>query len=746
MRTHKNKLVRRSALQLGMMGGAVALALGGGPGEAVAAKVCTPDTLPVTPLPPEQRGVPVSKLPIELEADQIERTQDGPVVFTGRAVAKRGAQSLTADRLVYTEAKDEVEAKGSVLLRTAAGDAIHTSFLRYRLDNGIGEARRSEFEIADRERDLGDPKRVAVMARGSAERVKFASQDLIKLDNATYTTCVKGQDDVILQAKKVELDFVSGEGTAKNMTLRFKNVPIFYAPTLTFPISNKRKSGFLYPSLGGQGGSGFVFGVPYYWNIAPNMDATITPWVMTRRGIKLDGEFRYLQENYSGTARGAYLPSDNEYRGGGEDRGAFSWKHRQRISKRWRGDVDYQWVSDADYFDDFSTDIGITAQTHLPQQANVYYDSPWGEFSAGILRYQTIDDTIPKSSRPHERLPRLTFKADIPYRRGGPKYEFRGEVVNFDHDVLVSGTRLDLTPSVSFPMEAIYGYLTPKLAVRHTSYHGLDNVAAGADTNPSRTVGVFSVDSGLFFERNASWRGAPYIQTLEPRVFYVYANREKQDDLPNFDTGAVSFNNFSDFFRDNQFTGADRVEDANRVTVAVTSRMLDAKTGKERMRASVGQIYFFEDREVTFGKPLTRSTSDILFDLQAQLTPVLEVGGFWQWNPSDDRTEQARVTVNYSNGGDRRAYVTYRYTRNATDQAEVGGRWPLAPRWSVQGRYVYSFRDDQSLETYAGVNYNACCWVLHIAAQRRVNNTTNYRNAILIQLQLTGLAKITTGF
>ncbi|NOZ11893.1 MAG: LPS assembly protein LptD [Gammaproteobacteria bacterium] len=729
---------RRGAIVLALCGGSVFQT------TLAAEEICKPDILPMRVLPPDQAGLPASKLPIELEADQIEKTKQGPVVFTGRAVANQGLQSISADKLTYSESKDEVEAEGNVALRTAAGDAINTSFIRYKLEAGVGATKRADYHIADRSRDTGDPKTVAMMARGTAEKIELAGFELFKLSNATYTTCAKGQDDVILSAGKVDLDFATGEGRAKNMTVRFKGVPIFYAPSMSFPISNKRKSGFLFPTFGSVADSGIVFGVPYYWNIAPNMDATITPLILTDRGLKVDGEFRYLQENYSGVVRGAYLPDDNEF---GDNRGAFSLEHDQQISRRWSGAVDYQWVSDGDYFDDFTNQIGFYARTHLPQKAKLKYKGRLWDFSAGVLQYQTIDDSISAANKPHKRLPRLTLKTKIPRKRGGPKFDFSGELVNFSHDVLVSGTRLDMTPSVSYPVETVYGYFKPKVAVRHTGYYGLENIPVGGDANPSRTVGVASVDSGLFFERSTSYRGEAMVQTLEPRVFYVYANRDNQNDLPIFDTSVVAFNNFSDFFRDNQFVGADRVEDANRVTLAVTSRLLNADDGRELMEVSVGQILYLDDRKVTFnGVPQTRSTSDLLLDASANLTQALHMGGFLQWNPSDNQTEQAKFTVNYSPKANARAYASYRYTRNSTDQADLGFNWPLASRWGVSGRYIYSFSDKQALTTSAGLDYNACCWSAHVIAQRRVDNTTGYRNAIILQLQLTGLAKISSGF
>jgi LPS-assembly protein len=711
--------------------------------------VCVPDTVPFMAPRPGEADKDPAKLPIHLEADKVEALKEGPVVLTGKAVVTQGTRSISGDRITYDKSTDEVEAEGNVVLRTLSGDKINTPYLRYKVDTGVGHTKEAHYQMADRSRKTGDSKTQAVKARGDAKQIFFEGQDLIRLKNATYTTCVEGKDDVMVNAGQLTLDQSTGIGSAKNVRVKFMNAPLYYAPSMTFPISDQRKSGFLTPTFGDEGDSGFGVALPYYWNIAPNQDATFTPKLMADRGLMLQGQYRYLQHNYDGRVEATYLPNDRAYPDKDRnDRGAFTFIHNQRFSDRWTGNVNFQWVSDTNYLDDFSNELGLSSSTVLPQQIATRYNGKLWNVGVDVLGYQTVDSTVPKSARPQDRLPRITFATNLPRAKNGIAYGVQGELVDFRSDTNVEGTRLDLTPTVSWRLEKVYGYLEPKLAVRHTSYYSLNNISAGQPTDPSRTVGIFSFDSGLYFERDTTWAGSSFIQTLEPRLYYVYAQRKNQDNLPVFDTGVLELNNFGNFFRDNRFTGADRVGDANRVTLALTSRMLESKTGKEWMRASIGQVYYFSDRTVTlYGSPAdTANTSDIVGEVKAKVSPAVSLQGFMQWDTQDNEVQEGRFDAVYKPDAYRQVGLSYRYLRNASEQADLYGYWPLGRRWFFRGDYWYSIRDSKLLATRASVEYNACCWALRFGAQRRVNNATDYRNAVFVELELSGLTSIRTGF
>jgi lipopolysaccharide assembly outer membrane protein LptD (OstA) len=454
-------------------------------------------------------------------------------------------------------------------------------------DAGDGEAEGVDSGKKRRSAERGP---IRASMRGEAERIFFEGQDRQRLQKARITSCREGQDSVMLTAGEVSLDHATGIGVGTNMSVRFFGVPIFYFPRASFPINNERKTGFLFPSVGSSDRSGTIVEVPYYINIAPNKDATINTRYLSDRGIQIMGEYRYLGENHDGIFRGEILPGDDLF---GEDRHAFSFDHRQRFGENWNARVDLQDVSDVDYVDDFRNNVNVSSSSFLGQRASIDYNGPVFRFGASVIDYVNIDSAIDENNQPYARLPRLTLDARSPREFGGPfEFGFDSELVRFDHPgERIEGTRIDATPYLSLPLENVYAYVTPRLSLRHTSY-SLDNVEPDSDDNPSRTVPIFSIDSGIAFERDTSWNGRPHFQTLEPRLYYVYAREEDQSDIPVFDTGGGNLSNISNFFRDNRFFGPDRVGDENRLTLGLSTRLIDADNGRQRMEAQIAQIFF----------------------------------------------------------------------------------------------------------------------------------------------------------
>ncbi|MDH3638294.1 MAG: LPS assembly protein LptD, partial [Gammaproteobacteria bacterium] len=574
-------------------------------------------------------------------------------------------------------------------------------------------------------------------------KVYFEGHDVTRLENVTYTTCAKDQDDVILTAKELTIDQGTGRGVAKNMTLRLEGVPVFYLPAISFPINDERKSGFLFPSFGAQEDSGFVLATPYYWNIAPNYDATITPRIFTNRGLQVAGDFRYLHEKSRGFLYGEYMPDDSEF---DDDRGRFWARHNQEFTPRWNGKIDYQTVSDDDYFDDFSNDIQVSATTFLPQVAEVAYDGRVWDFQARAFAYETVDENISSFNEPFDRLPQLRLIGNF---RDWPldiRARLDTELVRFDHDERTDGTRINAIPSVWRMFRNEWGYARPRVSVRHISYD-LDNTAEDQDSSPSVTVPIFSFDTGIAFERNATWLGDNFNHTLEPRVFYVYIPEENQDDQPNFDTSDINFNNFGNIFREERFFGGDRVGDTNQVTLGLTSRMIHEETGREWMRGSIGQIFFLEDREVTlFDGAFTDDSGDYLAEAVVTWTPRWSSYGFLQWNDDDSEVREGKADIRYRASARQFLDLEYRFSRDALEQLNVFAAWPLSDRWTLNFTERYSLRDEENLETNVGVGYDACCWKVRGFFQTRVENTGNTRNAILFELELTGLTRIRAGF
>ncbi len=661
----------------------------------------------------------------------------------GNAQMKRGREALFADEVTYHRETDEVEGKGSVVLYSPAGDRLEADYLRFQVPTHIGEADKAKYQLAHRDRRPKDEDSVYIQARGDAEKVFFEGHDVTRLENVTYTTCAKAQDDVLLTARELTIDQGTGQGLAKNVWLRFRDVPVFYLPAISFPINDERKTGFLFPSFGAQEDSGFVFATPYYWNIAPNYDATITPRIYTNRGLQVSADFRYLREDYRGFLYGEYMPDDSEF---DDDRGRFWVRHNHEFSRRWSGKVDVQAVSDDDYFDDFSNDVQVSATTFLPQIAQVAYNGRIWDFQARAFAYQTVDPNIAPVNEPFDRLPQLRLTGNFPKGPWEIRSRLETELVRFDHDERTDGTRLNVTPALWQVWRNEWGFVRPRASLRHISYD-LSDTAPDQDSSPSATVPIFSVDTGIAFERNATWLGENFLHTLEPRAFYVYIPEEDQDDLPVFDTSDVNFNNFGNLFREERFFGGDRIGDTNQITLGVTSRFIHEDTGREWMRGSIGQIFFLEDREVTlFDGTFTDDTSDFLAEVVANLTPRWSTYGFLQWNDDDSEVREGKFDLRYRANPRKFVDFEYRFSRDALEQFNIFAALPLSDRWTLSFTERYSLRDDENLETKVGAGYDACCWKVRGFFQQRVENSGETRNAVIFELELTGLTRIRAGF
>lgn len=707
-------------------------------GPAWGQGVCAPDVITrPEPVEPGPEGAA-----IELEGDQVESVGEDTVTLRGNATMKRGAEAMEGDELTYYRRSGEIEGEGDLTFYSAQGDRIEADHLRMHVETRIGEADNVEYRIARRENQHQDPTRAYVRARGTAEKVFMEGYEFTRLEEATYTTCSEDDDSVLLFADEIALDQATGRGVARNVKVEFKNVPIFYFPRLSFPISDRRKTGFLFPSIGAQEGSGFVLATPFYWNIAPNYDLTLYPRLYTQRGLQVGGEFRYLTESSRGSFYGEYLPQDQQF---GDDRSAVHLRHESEFTSRLTGEIDARHVSDEEYLDDFSNDIEISSATYLPQSAELRYGGSTWDLGARAFAYQTVDPSIPDVSEPYSRLPQFFANGDYDIDPYDIEVEFDSEVVNFVQSELEDGWRLDATPSVKKEFDTVWGYVEPKFSVRQTNYF-LDR-GEGMDDTLNRTLPVTSLDSGIFLERRTSWLDRPFIQTLEPRLFYVYVPEKNQDEFPNFDTGPINLNNFNNIYREYRFYGADRVGDTNQVTAGLTSRMLDAETGNEWMSGSIGMIFFLEDREVNLepDQVLDDSNSDFLAEYDVRLTRNWDSYGYLQWDTKESEVREGKLDLQYR--PEERRYVTmsYWYSRDRLEQLWVDAVWRFLPRWHLLFQERFSIREEENLETNVGLEYNGCCWKVRGFFQRRAEFDETYRNAIIFEVELSGLASIRAG-
>jgi LPS-assembly protein len=470
------------------------------------------------------------------------------------------------------------------------------------------------------------------------------------------------------------------------------------------------------------------------------MDATFTPNYMSKRGVMLQNEFRYLTHSSGGQINYNILPSDNIY---GDKRESVRWQHAGQQNRGWSTSADFNYVSDVDYLTDFGGNLSTTSVTHLDRKAQLNYNADWWQFTSLAQEYQTLSGT-----EPYKRLPQLTFSTRFPNPDNDFNYLVNAEYVRFDHrdaNKLV-GDRIKLMPSVSYPMSTSALFLTPKVTLHYLGYN-LNNNPATQPDQPSVTVPVYSMDAGVFLERDTSIGGVPLLQTLEPRLFYVYAPYQDQSDLPVFDTALTTFSQ-SQLFSENRFSGNDRIGDANRLTVALTTRLLRQDSGAELLSATVGQIAYFADREVTLpGQPVqTDNRSDIIGLLSLQPLSSLRFNGDIQWDPDTRHTTVGNARLQFQPGEHTVMNLGYRFRREQLRAREVSFAWRVNPHWQLLGGQQYDLENDRNLESFFGVHYQSCCWGLRLMARERfdrLDDTTAeplFEKAIYLELELKGLS------
>lgn len=676
------------------------------------------------PAPPPKPFFEATSGETEAHADRMETHDDETVSLYGNVELRRQDQRVLADEIIYSKPKSELQARGNVTFESLDGDQFKTPELYLQLDSKTGYAESATYRLGSND------------ARGSAGRIRFKGEGRIQLKDVRYTTCPKSHEDWYLRLGDLKIDKNRKVGSGQNVTIKFKRVPIFYWPYLRFPISDERQSGFLMPEFGRSDQLGTELAVPYYWNIAPNFDTTITPQVLSKRGLQIRDEFRYLGRSLTGQLDFEFLEDDDET---GEDRWAGHYLHSQTLGRGWSAGIDFERISDIDYLDDFGNKLSVASLTHLKQDADIGYDGNVWRFGARAIGFQTIDDTIAIADRPYDRLPQLSLSARPAVTSGKLHPELDSELVNFERDNSLTGGRLNLRPAVSLPFRNSYSFITPKLSVTHIAYD-LD-VSGTTEDKPDVTVPTFSLDSGLFFERPMRMRNGAFIHTLEPRLFYLKIPERDQDTLPDFDTSVPDLS-FANLFRQNRFIGGDRVGDADQVTLALTTRVIGATDGIERLQVSLGQIFFFEDREVNLPAGIdTSDESDIVLTLAARLAERWAMRAFLQRDQEIGQTQRSNLFFQYQPAPDKIVNFGQRFDRNEFKQLDVSARWPLKPRWTVQAGTSYSLDDDRSLASHAGLEYRSCCWGIRFFATRRLNSDEEPVNSIQLQLTLNGLGE-----
>lgn len=664
--------------------------------------------------------------PAYIAATRVEGHTKSKVVAQGEVELRKKGQVVFADRVIYDQSSSDLVAEGNVRLEMP-DIRMQGPYVQLNLDTNIGDIKKPTFQFP------------TIRGRGKAENLHLAGKQQYTATNLEYTTCSAENEDWLVKAGSLEIDNIRQEGLARNARVEFLGVPILYAPRMSFSLSDQRKSGFLSPVYGNTQKSGNELSLPYYWNIAPNLDATITPRMMTKRGLQLNNEFRYMNPKYGGEAHLDILPNDSVT---GTNRLRSSLKHFQDLGNGLVASANLNYVSDNNYFRDLTNTVSTTSIVNLVREGALAYSGGWWSTAVRMQSYQTLQDPTAPVQEPYRRLPQITLGA----RRqlAGGDMGLIGEYANFSHSSLVNGQRLVMYPSMSYPLSSSPSYyLTPKVGVHFTQYSLGSNYTGGGSTNPSRVLPILSLDSGMVLERDWNLGGKNYLQTLEPRVYFLHIPYQNQDMLPNFDTAQADFN-FAQMFTENRFFGHDRVGDATSMTYALTSRLLAPKDGAERLRIALGQRFSFKTPQVNLIAPetATNNTSDILLSVVGQINPRMSLNGAFQYNPNQAREEKLNLGFRYRPEAGKVLNLGYRFTRNSLRQMDISTQWPIWKKWYGMGRWNYSLQDNRLLEMLAGVEYNEDCWTVRMVAQRFAIANNDYSTGVFVQLELNGLARL----
>ena len=730
---------------------------------APAAPASAPALQPSTTLQPLPRGEAGRQLPIVLQARKISGQPDLLTQGEGDVEFRRGGLVVQADRLSYDAPQDRAHGVGHV--RISREGAVYTGpELMLDVQRFEGYFLSPTFEF------------LRMGTSGRADRIDFLGNARSRAAQASYTSCPLGtgeEPDWQLRMRSVEMDFDTNEGIAEGAVLRFLGVPILALPSLSFPLNDARKSGWLPPTINLDNRSGLELLVPYYWNIAPNRDATLAPRIITRRGLGLDGEFRYLEPDFGGTLQLNWLPHD---RLAGRSRNAVGWLHEGKLGGGFEYRADLARVSDPAWWKDFpDANRGFTPRL-LPLHAAVerpfVFGRGQGLVYARATRWQVLQASESFITAPYERSPQVGTR--LGGDQAGWEYALEAEYNRFTlpHDQQVTtqrlpGERVHLLGSLSHPLRAPGWWLVPKLSLNAASYSAASVAVSGAGSR-SRVIPSFSLDLGVELERTTQAFGRALHQTLEPRILYVNTPFRDQSGLPNYDAAAKDFN-FVSLYADNGFSGVDRVSDAHQITAGFTTRLVDVVSGAEALRVGVVQRYLLRDQLVTpqadgtpGGVPLTQRLSDALLLASTSVLPNWSLDAAVQYSPEISRSIRSIVGARYSPGPFRTVGGTYRFARGLSEQLELGWQWPLfgaagevpvakaagsscGGAWYSVGRVNYSLKDRRVTDSLLGLEYDAGCWIARVVATRISTGRSEATTRLGIQLELTGFSKLNVG-
>lgn len=696
--------------------------------------------------------------------DSVSGRPDLETVIDGHAELRRGGTAIHADRIELYQPTDMLNARGNVHINSK-GNQFRGPELQLKLDTFEGYFTEPSYRF------------LSNGGNGAAGRIDFVSDKILIARNANYTTCERNDEATwapawVITGTSFKFDQDAETGEAKGAVLRFKNVPILAFPTISFPLSDKRKSGLLPPTFSVDSTSGMMVGQPYYLNLAPNYDATLSPTIMSKRGLDLGGEFRYLDPAYRGRLRANFMPSDKLRNN--DNRWSYAFEHVGTLNTGLPSvgniglNLNLNRVSDNNYWTDFPRSSTVLTQRLLTNDAMATWGRGYFSMMVRALKWQTLQDPLSPIVPPYDRLPQVTAaytRVNTPIAGlGGFDWSLSSDFTRFSADRTLTlqpnSDRAVALAQISRPWISPSGYITPKLQLHATTYR-FDAPLANGSLSASRVVPTFSLDSGLQFERKASYFGRDFTQTLEPRAFYVRTPYRDQSLLPNYDSGLNDFN-FATVFTENAFVGNDRISDANLLTLGVTSRLLTPETGAEVVRFGVAQRLRFSNQNVTLpgGLPVTDRISDILFGTTINWVPQWSFDSTVQYNPKSKQSERSSIGMRYNPGNYRVISAALRRQINVSNSVDVGWQWPINDLWGDKGkdlgpgrgqgggryysvgRLNYSVQDKKLVDAIVGVEYDGCCWIGRVVLQRSQSSTAASNTRIMFQLELVGFSRL----
>ena len=748
------------------------------------------------PAPPKHSAAPANAEPgdhlIHIDSDAAMLDADGNAQLEGHVQVRQDLRTVAADSMNYDYKTGRLAVNGAV--------DFEDPKLGIKSDSGTYDTLsgaafdQANFQIFDRR------------GRGFARAMSVQPDGQVQLEQVRYTTCPVGNEDWMLQASSIELDTGREQGVGRHVLMRFKDVPIFYTPYISFPLGADRKSGVLFPSFGHSTTNGYQLEVPYYFNLAPNYDLTLTPGVLSTRGVQLGAEFRYMTAASHGAVEGNFLPDDKQRH---INRDYIHITDTTDLTRGLRFDADIASVSDINYFSEFAVGSEETSVTYLERRAEIlYYDDVW-RIRGQLQNYQTIDFNVTNFERPYSRVPRVQAEGLLPLLNSPLELAFDGEATNFMRNVGVTGVRVIAQPEIRWSSRAAGYFFEPAIGYNFTQYElqnaDLNNPASPTHepAAPTRALPYGRLDMGLVFERDSGASGQRS-QTLEPRLTYSYVPYRNQNELPIFDSGLPDLN-LTELFRTNRYVGGDRIGDTDQIALGLTTRLFDQVSGGQYLTATIGQIRYLSIPRVTlpewylqgltglpqavllaqnplgvpgqilpglpqqyslglpgqfttnpsqqvrpqFGNPLIESfpASDIVTEVSLAAYKHLNVNLDYQVNPYTWQTDKLEVLLQYHPAPPKVVNVGYRFQGGILKEYDGSFAWPIAGRWNAVGRWVYSLQDHKTIEQLAGIEYKSCCYRIQLVQReylsaRTALGTQGLDSSIALQLELTGLSSV----